>query len=192
MSNSTGWRVRLAGAAVLAALVAVIGAPSAQAAPAAAARAPMPRSLDAVAIQQVAMINRFRSARGLPLLRLDGHLTRSANWMARDMATQNYFAHQDSRRRGFYRRLDQFQYPVRSTWTGENLAAGHADAETTYQQWLNSTPHRRNWLNPRFRAIGIARVYVEGSKYGWYWVTDFGSHRVAPLCMKVIGLRTCR
>jgi hypothetical protein len=27
---------------------------------------------------------------------------------------------------------------------------------------------------PDFGIIGIARVFREGSQYGWYWVTDFG------------------
>ena len=139
------------------------------------------RSMAPEVIRQVSLINRFRVARGLSLLRLDAQLTASATWMARDMATKDYFAHQDSRKRGWFRRLRDFRYPVRSTWTGENLAAGHETAQPTHQQWLTSIPHRRNMLNPRFRAIGIARVFVEGSTYGWYWVTDFGSARSVPL-----------
>jgi uncharacterized protein YkwD len=163
----------------------VVAMATADAAQGAAARPP--RALDAAVVRQVVLINRFRTAHHLPRLRLDGQLTASATWMARDMATKNYFAHRDSHRRGWFRRLEDFHYPVLRAWTGENIAAGHEDAAATYDQWLHSAPHRHNWLNPHFRAIGIARVYVADSPYRWYWVTDFGSQRRAPLCA---GLRT--
>src|SRR5690606_40782198 len=29
-------------------------------------------------------------------------------------------------------------------------------------------------LEPKFAEVGIARVYTEGSRYGYYWVTNFG------------------
>jgi hypothetical protein len=35
-------------------------------------------------------------------------------------------------------------------------------------------------LVPEYRQIGIARLYVEGSKYGWYWATTFGTQGAAP------------
>lgn len=142
------------------------------------ADAALPRSavtMDATELAEVRLINRFRAARGLPRLRVDRTLTRAAGWMSYDMGRTRRFSHTDSRGRDPFTRLRAFGYPSSDTWRGENLAAGNADAGSTYRQWLNSPPHRANWLNPRYRAIGIARVRVPGSPYTWYWATTFGS-----------------
>lgn len=138
----------------------------------------LPRSavtIDRTELAEVRLINRFRAARGLPRLRVDRTLTRAAGWMSYDMGRSHRFSHTDSRGRDPFTRLRAFGYPSSNTWRGENLAAGHADARRTYGQWLNSPPHKANWLNPRYRAIGIARVRVPGSPYTWYWATTFGS-----------------
>lgn len=148
---------------------------------AASAQAAAPRvpraaaTVDTVEITEVRMINRFRAARGLAPLRVDGTLTRAAGWMALDMGNTARFGHTDSQGRDPFSRLRAFGYPSTSTWRGENLAAGNSLPRPTYIQWLNSPPHKANWLNPRYRAIGISRVYVPGSPYGWYWATTFGS-----------------
>lgn len=124
---------------------------------------------------QVRMINRFRVARGLPRLRIDGTLTRTAGWHALDLGRNAIFSHTDSLGRDPFQRMRAFGYPSASTWRGENIAAGNALPGPTYRQWLNSPPHKANWLNGRYRAIGISRVKVAGSPYGYYWVTTFGS-----------------
>jgi len=140
-----------------------------------------PRTIDTAEVAQVKMINKFRAAHGLPALRIDGKLSVSAAWMARDMGNKNYFSHTDSLSRDTFQRLRAFGYPSSNTWRGENIAAGNVGVAATYQQWLTSPPHKANWMVPAYRAIGIARVYVPGSRYGWYWVTDFGSrHVTAP------------
>lgn len=136
-------------------------------------------SIDPSELAEVKMINHFRVQHGLTPLRVDGTLTRTADWHATDMGTHRRFSHTDSRGRDPFSRLRAFGYPSSDTWRGENIAAGNVAAGPTYRQWLNSPPHRANWLNPRFHAIGIARVHVTGSPYGWYWVTEFGSRWTA-------------
>jgi len=136
-------------------------------------------TIDAAERAQVAKINSFRKAQGLPTLRIDGKLSTAAAWMARDMGAKRYFSHTDSKRRDPFQRLRAFGYPSTNTWRGENIAAGNESVLPTFNQWLNSPPHKANWMNGRFRAIGIARVYVPGSPFGWYWATDFGSRWVS-------------
>lgn len=126
---------------------------------------------------EVARINRFRAARGLPRLAIDVKLTRAAEWMGRDMPAYNYFGHQDHLGRDPFQRLSRFGYPS-DTWRGENLAAGYPDVENTFLQWKNSPPHRANMANSHYRAIGIALVYRPDSEYQYYWVTEFGSRLV--------------
>ena len=140
--------------------------------PAASAQA---ATIDRTEATEVRMINQFRRSHGLRPLRIDGTLTRAAGWVARDLGSTGRFSHTDSQGRDPFDRLRAFGYPSSDTHRGENLAAGNAAPRPTYLQWLNSPPHKANWLNPRFRAIGIARVNVPGSPYGWYWATTFGS-----------------
>ncbi|MCW2959643.1 MAG: SCP-like extracellular [Thermoleophilia bacterium] len=159
---------------LLAAIIACLAAFLLAFAPRSAAAATRATAIDAAEVSQVRMINRFRAARGLRALRVDARLTRAATWMAIDMGRRNYFSHTDSARRDPFRRIAAFGYPTAGTWRGENIAAGNASVFATYKQWLNSPPHRANWLKPNYRTIGIARVYAPGSQYRWYWVTDFG------------------
>jgi uncharacterized protein YkwD len=135
---------------------------------------------DSVELAEVRMINAFRVQHGLSPLHIDGTLTRTAGWMSTDMGTHHRFSHTDSRGRDPFQRMRAFGYPSATTWRGENIAAGNATAGATYLQWLNSPPHRANWLNGRFHAIGISRVRVPGSPYGYYWTTTFGSKWTGP------------
>lgn len=141
------------------------------------ALAPRPR-IDATEMAQVRLINRYRAARHLPPLRIDRKLSATAEWMAADMPRNNYFGHTDSRRRDPFRRMVAFKYPS-NTWRGENLAAGYPDARRTFIQWRESPGHRANMVKPQYRAIGIARVCLNGSRYYCYWVTEFGSRFTA-------------
>jgi uncharacterized protein YkwD len=148
-----------------------------------AADAAVPRSanrIDRLEISEVRMINRFRASRGLRPLRIDGTLTRAAGWHAWNLGTHHMFGHNDYLGRDPFQRLRAFGYPSRTTWRGENVAAGNSGVGPTYRQWLNSRPHRANWQNRHYNSIGIARVRVPGSQYGFYWVTTFGSRWTRP------------
>ena len=124
-------------------------------------------------------INNYRAAHGLPRLRADRKLTRAAEWMSRDMGQNRRFGHVDSRGRNPFSRIASFGYPSRDTWRGENLAAGNVGGFRTFTQWKNSPAHNANLLSRNYRAIGIARVQVPGSPYGWYWTTTYGSRVTA-------------
>jgi uncharacterized protein YkwD len=133
-----------------------------------------PHSINAAEAAQVRTINRFRVAHHLPKLRIDARLSTTAAWLARDMGVRHYFSHTDSAHRDPFQRMRAFGYPLVYA-RGENLAAGNEAVGATFSQWLHSPPHKAVLLTPYYHAIGIARVHVPGSTYGWYWVTDFGS-----------------
>ena len=93
--------------------------------------------------------------------------------MVNDMATKGYFGHSDSLGRNPWTRMGDCGNP---TYGGENLAAGteRDSAAAAFELLRNSPSHNAVMLSPEFRLIGIARQFVAGSPYGWYWATDFG------------------
>lgn len=121
----------------------------------------------------VALINNYRQANGLEPLSLDWELQSSSDWMSNDMVARSYFSHTDSLGRIPWTRMCDFEYCY-DTWMGENLAAGYSTAINVFSAWKNSPGHNANMLDPNYVAMGISRIYVAGSPFGWYWTTDFG------------------
>ena len=121
----------------------------------------------------LALINRERSARGLPVLAFSASLQAAAEWMSLDQAREAIVRHDDSLGRGLRARLTDVGYPPNaSIW--ENLAAGvRLDAARVVSLWMGSPPHRANILAPSARAVGLARAQIDEGR--WYWTLDLGS-----------------
>jgi len=119
------------------------------------------------------LVNNYRVANGRSALKGSVILTNVANWMANDMASNNYFSHTDSLGRDPHQRMDDFGYTF-NTWKAENLVAGIPDAQTVFDAWKGSPGHNENLLNPNFTVMGLARAYAPGSTSGWYWAQEFG------------------
>lgn len=121
------------------------------------------------------LINKERIAKKLTPLKLDTNLVRAARYHANDMAHENYFDH-DS-----YNRVNGKLVKVVSTFdrirlfytefaNTENIAAGNATADATYEQWYNSPGHYANMFNSSAKSVGIAMAHDPSSSYGYYWV----------------------
>ena len=120
------------------------------------------------------LINAYRAQNGRGALALSTNLSRASTWHGNDMGTNGYFSHTDSLGRSPSTRARDCDYPGGA---GENIAAGTVwdTAQEAFTAWQNSSGHNANMLNANYTMIGIARVYVSGSRYGWYWVTNFGT-----------------
>jgi uncharacterized protein YkwD len=118
-------------------------------------------------------INSDRAQNGLGPLTENATLDGVAQWMSNDMATHNYFAHEDSQGRDPFARMDDLGYGY-NTWRGENLVAGVETSSEAFRMWSQSPPHKENMLGPNYTVIGIARAYSASSTFGWYWATEFG------------------
>lgn len=136
-------------------------------------------ALDSEEQAVLTLINNYRAQNGLGALSLNAQLNAASEWMSNDMAAKNYFSHTDSLGRDPFQRMAAFGYNY-NTWKGENLAAGVNTAQAALDLWKGSPGHNANMLNPNFKVIGIGRAYNAGSKYGWYWTTDFGGQGSAP------------
>jgi uncharacterized protein YkwD len=125
------------------------------------------------------LINDFRAQNGVGPVTLSSSLTAAADYHSRDMANRNYFSH---------------DLPGFGTWSynityhgylpatrAENIAAGYSSAQQTFNQWVNSPPHRSNMLNPNLTAIGIGYGYNAASTYDHYWTTTFGGPVDKPM-----------
>ncbi len=121
----------------------------------------------------LATINDYRAQNGLGPLNENATLDSDARWMANDMATNNYFSHQDSLGRDPFARMDDMGYGY-NTWRGENLVAGTETATYSFKMWHESPEHNANMLGSHYTVIGIARAYGAASTFGWYWATEFG------------------
>jgi uncharacterized protein YkwD len=96
-------------------------------------------------------INRVRTARGIPPLRIGTRLQVAARSHSRAMARSGAFTHGN-----WYQRLRNFG--VRSSMVGENIAWGigsDGTASGIVAAWLASPPHRETLLTRGFRRVGV-------------------------------------
>ena len=134
---------------------------------------------DAEEQQFLQIVNEYRQDNGVGPLTLSDTLSVSSERHSEDMGEYDFFAHDT---------VQSSYYPARSqpwdrmkaegygynTFKAENIAAGYETAEQVFEGWRNSPSHNHAMLDGNYHAIGIARVYIPGSKFGWYWTTDFG------------------
>ncbi len=130
------------------------------------------QSIDAEEQQLLDLVNQYRVANGKTTLTFDTNVTRASAWLSRDMATNNPnpLSHQDSLGRDVAARLTQCG--VSYTTFAENIAAGNASGQATFNQWTADAPHRATMLADGVTVAGVARVFDSTSTFGWYWTLD--------------------
>ena len=134
--------------------------------------------------------NRERAAQSLPALQWDEALAKAARKHANRMAFYNVVEHQLSGEPNLEARLTEAG--ARFGSIAENIAVA-SNPETIHAGWMDSPGHRKNILNPKLTAVGIAAVRGSG---GLFAVQDF-SMPVTALSLeeqekKVISLLTAR
>ncbi len=119
--------------------------------------------------------NRERRNRGLRTLCVHPKLTKAARAHSASMIRNDYFGHGS-----VGRRLKHYGYNWRVY--GENIAGGtgqYTRSGNTFRRWMNSSGHRANILDRRFREIGIgtATGNYKGRKGYTMYTVDFGTRR---------------
>ncbi len=117
------------------------------------------------------LINGLRAINGISKLKYSSDASTVAKAHSADMATRNYFAHENPEGKRVGTRLDE----AGITWysCGENIAGGVYDPYALANGWYNSKEHRKNILNKGFKYLGIGFAYNENSTYKYYSTQNF-------------------
>lgn len=119
------------------------------------------------ATELVQEANQDRARYGLPPLRQDPELVEAAWRHAQRMAPAGKLSHDLPGEPNLTVRVQAAG--VRCTTVAENIAKAPT-ASMINDGWMHSPPHRRNLLDPRLNAVGVAVVKVNGELYA---VQDF-------------------
>jgi len=118
--------------------------------------------------QMINLVNQERTSRGLPALKVDMTLVKTARMKSNDMMKNGYFAHQSPTYGSPFDLMKSQGVTYR--YAGENLA-GAGSVERAHTNLMNSPGHRANILNANFTHIGIG--IVDGGPYGKMFTQHF-------------------
>jgi len=103
-------------------------------------------------------------------LTMQPNLRCAARVHSKDMDERNFFDHTNPSGESPFDRMGMAGYSFSTA--GENIAGGSPDAAGTMDQWLNSSGHCANIMNPSFTEIGVG--YHPGGNWGTLWTQKFG------------------
>jgi uncharacterized protein YkwD len=120
----------------------------------------------------MARINAVRAEAGVAPLRPCPALRRSAQEYATLMSTRDHYGHVGPDGSQPQERMQVQGY----VWSAiaENIAAGQRSIDEVMAAWEGSPGHYANLVNPAYRHVGLGHWTSGGSRYGHYWVQDFG------------------
>ncbi|MGN0527126.1 MAG: CAP domain-containing protein [Acutalibacteraceae bacterium] len=110
--------------------------------------------------------NGVRAINGVKPLIFDEAASKVAIAHSKDMADNNYFAHENLQGDRASDRLTAAGIEWYSC--GENIIAGYTDPYYAVCGWYNSQGHRNNILNNRFEKLGVGYAYNSASDYYYY------------------------
>ena len=119
--------------------------------------------------QVIALVNKERTAAGLPALKENKKLSEVAKLKAIDIRDKDYFSHTSPTYGSPFDMMKQ--YGITYGAAGENIAKGHRSPEEVMKGWMNSQGHKENILSSNFTEIGIG--YVTDSSGTTFWVQMF-------------------
>jgi uncharacterized protein YkwD len=113
----------------------------------------------------------------VPPLALSGVLNRVALEHARDMAERQTLGHagRDGSTPG--ERATRAGYPWRAV--GENIASGQSSAEQVVADWLKSSHHCANLMDPDYSEMGVGFAVAPQGEGRMYWSQVFAAPRPA-------------
>lgn len=113
--------------------------------------------------QVVKLVNEERAKAGLSALKLNTNVAAAAQTRTRELSSS--FSH--TRPNGSHFSTALKEQGVSYSSAGENIAYGQTSPEAVMKQWLNSSGHRANILNPDFTEIGVGHVETDSGVHYW-------------------------
>jgi hypothetical protein len=113
------------------------------------------------------LTNGDRAAQGLQKLQWNADLAAAAQTHAERMAEVRFLSHQYTGEQSLTARAAQAGAHFQAI--AENIATGYS-SDQIENEWMHSTAHRTNILDPRMNAIGVGVVVRDGTLYA---VEDF-------------------
>lgn len=123
-----------------------------------------------LAQQVVSLTNAERAKHGCGALTVDSQLQAAAQGHSDDMVARNFFDHTNPSGKNPGDRITAAGY--RWSTYGENIAYGQRTPAAVMSAWMNSSGHRANILNCRFKNIGVGVTLKSGTPY---WTQNFGT-----------------
>lgn len=117
------------------------------------------------------LTNGLRALNGVLELKYCADASKVARAHSTDMATRNYFNHENPEGESVGDRLTKGEI----IWyaCAENIVAGYYDPYAIANGWYNSEGHRKNILNPKYKYIGIGFAYNGSADYRYYGTQNF-------------------
>lgn len=132
------------------------------------AQSSAPISTSELSTQLVIEVNRARVEKKKPELVVNESLSAACKWLAEDMATHGYFAHEDRNGKDCGDRAIKFGYK-RYRIVRENLAmtGKSKGAKDTVTLWLESPHHRENLLAADVNEVGVGIALRPNGQINW-------------------------
>ncbi|MDX6487041.1 MAG: hypothetical protein QOF43_2194 [Gaiellaceae bacterium] len=174
--------VRGAKIVIAVALVALMGALPAPAAPSREGTTHV--KMSSLESGVLSALNTIRTQHGLQPVKISARLTASAAQHSQEMGVEGYFEHNSHDGTAFWKRIGHWYgsngYDYWSV--GENLlwSSPQVDPAGALELWMNSPEHRANILTARWREIGISAVHLASAPGAFKGLevtiitTDFG------------------
>jgi uncharacterized protein YkwD len=108
-------------------------------------------------LDMLGRLNAIRDDHNLGMLRIDERLNKAAQLHSDDMASRDFFDHQNPEGARMTDRADAFGYHWRLLM--ENIAAGQTSPAAAVNGWMHSTGHRAAILNARGRDTGMGHTF---------------------------------
>jgi uncharacterized protein YkwD len=130
-----------------------------------------PIPLDSEEAEMIRLITLHRETRFLSVMRPSIALTKSSDYLSRDLAARNTLSRYDSQGRDVAQRAHAFGYLPNTTFDVV-VASGNLTAQQALNYWKNSYVDNEAILNPVWKVAGVGRTF-NASTGKWYWVVEF-------------------
>jgi len=121
----------------------------------------------------IELVNLERAVDGIPVLQFNDKLAAAARRHAQDMAQYDYCSHDRRDGREFWQSIRASGYPTSKL--AENVAAGLATPEETFESLMSSPLHWANIIDPEFTQIGVGHAVGPTGVYHHFWAQEFGA-----------------